>query len=146
MSVRVFVDTNVLLYALDTGDKRKHQIARKWRSLLWTMGLGRLSFQVLNEFYVNAIRLNASAEKARAEVRDLLTWHPVPVDAALLELGWQFQDRYRLGYWDSLIVAAAEVASCEFLLTEDLQSGQKFGSVEVLNPFEHDPATILQAP
>ena len=96
MSVRVFVDTNVLLYALDTSDKAKHQVARKWRSLLWTTGQGRLSFQILDEFYVNALRLNASSEKARAEVRDLLTWHPVPVDAVLLELGWKFQDRYRL--------------------------------------------------
>ena len=78
--------------------------------------MGRISLQVLNEFYVNALRLRPDAsDEARQEVRDLLTWRPVVTDAALLELGWRPQDRYRLAYWDSLIVAASKAASCGFL-------------------------------
>jgi predicted nucleic acid-binding protein len=136
MTAPVFVDSNVFLYALDDADTRKQQAARDWRSALWRSRLGRVSFQVLGEFYVNALRLRPAArDDARAEVRDLLAWNPVLADAALLELGWKIQDRYRLSYWDALIVAAAKVASCGYLLTEDLQAGQKLDEIEVVNPF-----------
>jgi predicted nucleic acid-binding protein len=144
MTAPVFVDTNVFLYALDEADKGKQNVAQDWRSALWKSRLGRVSFQVLGEFYVNALRLRpASVDKARAEVRDLLAWNPVVADAALLERGWKLQDRYRLSYWDALIVAAAKAASCGYLLTEDLQAGQKLDGVEVVNPFQREPDSIL---
>jgi len=144
MIAPVFVDSNVLLYALDDTDKTKQKGARDWRAALWTMRLGRLSFQVLSEFYVNAIRLRPSArEDARAEVRDLLAWHPIATDGPLIELGWKLQERYHLSYWDALIVAAAKTASCRYLLTEDLQVGQKLDGVEVVNPFLRDPADLV---
>ena len=105
--------------------------------------MGRVSFQVLNEFYVNALRLRPDAsDEARDEVRDLLTWHPIITDAALLELGWKIQYRYRLAYWDSLIVAASKAASCGFLLTEDLQAGQTLDGIKVINPFVTDPEDL----
>ncbi len=119
----VFVDSNVLLYAVDETDPDKQRVARNWRAELWKSRRGRVSFQVLGEFYVNAVRKQPAArEEARAEVRDLLAWNPVVTDAALLERGWKLQDRYRLSYWDALIVAAAKAALCRYLLTEDLQS------------------------
>ena len=65
------------------------------------------------------------------------------VDAAVIERGWKLQDRYAISYWDSLIVAAARTASCGFLLTEDLQDGQKFDGVEAVNPFLRGPASVL---
>lgn len=143
MIAPVFVDSNVLLYALDDADAGKQQAAREWRSVLWRNRMGRVSFQVLGEFYVNAIRLRPAARQdAREEVRDLLAWRPVITDAALLERGWKLQDRYRLSYWDSLIVAAAKVSSCGYLLTEDLQAGQRLDGVEILNPFLRDPASL----
>jgi predicted nucleic acid-binding protein len=145
MTAPVFVDSNVFLYAVDDADPRKQQIARDWRAELWKSRLGRVSFQVLNEFYVNAVRLKPVASgEARAEVRDLLAWNPVAVDAAVIESAWKLQDRHRLHYWDSLIVAAAKVASCGFLLTEDLQDGQNLDGVEVVNPFLHEPRSVLQ--
>jgi predicted nucleic acid-binding protein len=146
MTAPVFVDSNIFLYAVDDADPRKQRLARDWRAELWKSRRGRVSFQVLNEFYVNAVRLKPAAhDDARAEVRDLLAWNPVLVlvDAALIERGWRLQDRYQLSYWDSLIVAAAKTASCGFLLTEDLQDGQKFDGVEVVNPFLREPATVL---
>jgi predicted nucleic acid-binding protein len=144
MTAPVFVDSNIFLYAVDDADPRKQRLARDWRAELWKSRRGRISFQVLNEFYVNAVRLKPAAhDDARAEVRDLLAWNPVLVDAALIERGWRLQDRYQLSYWDSLIVAAAKTASCGFLLTEDLQDGQKFDGVEVVNPFLRGPATVL---
>lgn len=144
MTAPVFVDSNIFLYAVDDADPRKQQVARDWRAELWKSRLGRVSFQVLNEFYVNAMRLKpAASDEARAEVRDLLAWKPVVVDAAVLERGWKLQDRYRLSYWDALIVAAAKTASCGFLLTEDLQDGQKLDGVEVVNPFLRGPGSVL---
>lgn len=144
MTAPVFVDSNVLLYAVDDADPHKQRVARHWRAELWKSRLGRVSFQVLNEFYVNALRLKpAASDESRAEVRDLLAWNPVIVDAAVMERGWKLQDRYQLSFWDSLIVAAARSASCGFLLTEDLQNGQKLDGVEVVNPFLRSPASVL---
>ena len=140
----IFVDTNVFLYAIDEADSKKQQAARRWRAELWKSRRGRLSFQVLGEFYVNAVRKQPAArDEARAEVRDLLAWNPVIADAALLEHGWKLQDQYRLSYWDALIVAAAKVASCRYLLTEDLQTGQLLDGIEVVNPFLREPESLL---
>ncbi len=140
----VFVDSNVLLYAVDEADRNKQQAAREWRSQLWKSRRGRVSFQVLGEFYVNAVRKRPSArEEARAEVRDLLAWNPVVANAALLERGWKIQDRDLLSYWDALIVAAAKAASCRYLLTEDLQSGQELERIELVNPFLCTPESVL---
>jgi predicted nucleic acid-binding protein len=140
----VFVDSNIFLYAIDEANPKKQQAARHWRSELWRSRRGRISFQVLGEFYVNAVRKQPAArEEARSEVRDLLAWKPVVTDAALLERGWKIQDRYRLSYWDALIVAAAKTASCRYLLTEDLQAGQELDGVEVVNPFLRDPESVL---
>lgn len=136
MTDLIFVDTNVFLYAVDDADAAKHQAARDWRIELWRSGRGRVSFQVLGEFYVNSVRKHpASRDEARAEVRDLLAWNPVVTDAELLELGWKIQDRYHLSYWDALIVAAAKASSCRYLLTDDLQTGQEIDGIEVVNPF-----------
>ena len=140
----VFVDSNVLLYAVDEADPDKQRVARNWRAELWKSRRGRVSFQVLGEFYVNAVRKQPEArEEARAELRDLLAWNPVVTDAALLERGWTLQDRYHLSYWDALIVAAAKAAACRYLLTEDLQAGQKLDGIEVVNPFLRSPESVL---
>jgi predicted nucleic acid-binding protein len=129
---------------VDDADPDKQEAARNWRAELWKSRRGRVSFQVLGEFYVNAVRKRPSArEEARAEVRDLLAWNPVTADAALFERGWKIQDRYQLSYWDALIVAAAGAAACRYLLTEDLQSGQRLEHIEVVNPFIHAPESIL---
>jgi len=109
MTAAVFVDSNAFLYAMDEGDKSKQEGARNWRSALWTSRLGRLSFQVLGEFQVNAMRLRPSArDVARAEIVDLLAWNPVVADAALSQRGWELQDRYRLSYRDSPISRGRE--------------------------------------
>lgn len=143
MNVPVFVDTNVFIYALDHGDPRKQAAARVWRAEMWRSRRGRISFQVLREFYVKVVRKWPQAEQdARSEVRDLLAWQPVAVDAALLESAWKLQDRYRFSFWDSLIVAAAKSTSCRYLLTEDLQAGQELDGLWVVNPFLSDPSSV----
>jgi predicted nucleic acid-binding protein len=98
----------------------------------------------LQEFYANVDRRFPQAiEHAQAEIRDLLAWHPTAINAEILELGWRIQSRYKISFWDALIVASAKAASCRFLLTEDLQADQDFGGLTVVNPFRHDPAEFL---
>lgn len=146
MSAMVFVDANVLVYRRDAGKGEKQARASAWMERLWEARNGRLSYQVLQEFYVTVtakLQRGLDAESARSDVRTLLAWHPVPVDARVLEGAWVLQDRYGLSWWDALIVAAAQVADCRFLLTENLQDRQELDEVEVLNPFRHAPETVL---
>jgi len=145
MTAPVFVDTNVLVYAVDLADPHKQRAAQSWLKELWKNKLGRLSFQVLQEFYLKVGQKGLSTvDDARAEIRDLLVWKPIAVTGGLLERGWKIQDRYQLSFWDSLIVAAAKSASCGFLLTEDLQSGQDLDGLTVINPFLHDPGSVIR--
>jgi predicted nucleic acid-binding protein len=143
MTAPVFVDTNVFLCALDRADLNKQVAARAWREELWKTRLGRISFQVLQEFYVKATqKWPAGRDKARAEVKDLLSWRPVAVDASILERGWKLQDRYQLSFWDALIVSAAKSIDCRYLLTEDLQANQDLDGIIVISPFLTDPASL----
>jgi predicted nucleic acid-binding protein len=77
--------------------------------------------------------------EAADDIRDLWTWAPTLVDRDVMELGWSVEQRFRLSFWDALVVAAAEVAGCDRLLTEDLQEGARYGPVTVVNPFTTDP-------
>jgi predicted nucleic acid-binding protein len=143
MSAPVFVDTNVLLYAADTAAEAKHRAASLWRAELWRSRRGRVSFQVLQEFYVQAVRKNPGArEAAQAEVRDLFAWEPVVVDAGVLQAAWRLQEGFSLSFWDALIVGAAQAARCEWLLTEDLSHGQDLEGVRVVSPFKVSPGEI----
>ena len=144
MTANVFVDTNVLIYAVDTGDPFKQRIAQRWRSELWKRRAGRISYQVLQEYYASVTRKWAGARlQVRDDVLDLLSWQPVTIDFVLLDVAWKVQDRHKLSFWDALIVAAATAASCKYLLTEDLQNGQRIEGVTVVNPFSLDPAEIF---
>ena len=143
MTAPVFVDTNVFIYSLDKANPGKHESARMWKAEPWKSRLGRISFQVLQEFYARATqKWPALRLEVRAELRDLLAWQPVAVDEEILDLAWNTQDRYQLSFWDSLIVAAAKAASCRYLLTEDFQEGQDLDSVVVVNPFRSEPGEI----
>jgi len=136
--VKVFVDTNVLVYAYDRGAGSKHERALSVVEKLWIDGSGVLSTQVLQEFYVN-VRRKAhkpiSHKQARALIADYLSWDPIVNDGATLLEAIDLEQRYKLSFWDSLIVVAAQKSGATVLLTEDLNDGQKFGSIQVQNPF-----------
>jgi predicted nucleic acid-binding protein len=140
MTGMVFVDTNVFLYAFDPADIKKQIASQAWLTALWKNGTGKISFQVLQEFYVKALqKWPESRDEIRAQVTDLLYWQPVTADASLLDRAWKLQDRYQLSFWDALILAAATSVGCAYLLTEDLQTGQNLDGVVVVNPFLTDP-------
>lgn len=141
----VFVDTNVLLYGEDGADAAKQSAALAWLKRLWLDRRGRLSAQVLNEFYVNAtrkLRVPMTQGDARTEVRRYQQWQPWVADHATVETAWAIESRYRLSYWDALIVASAQAQGCGCLLTEDLQHEQRIDKVQIVNPFLVGPEWI----
>lgn len=146
MTGRIFVDTNVLVYARDAGTGEKQEAAQQWMDHLWNSQDGRLSFQVLTEYYVTVtakLRPGMPREQARQDVRDLMAWRPASLDAGLMNGAWLLQDRYGLPWWDALIVSAAQASECTVLLSEDFQEGQDIGGVRVVNPFRTSPADSL---
>ena len=146
MSETVFVDTNLLVYVRDRTEAEKQRRAAEWMAALWDSRRGRLSVQVLQEYYVTLTRKldpPRSAEEAREDVLSLQAWEPVVIDSGLLEDGWDFQERFEFSWWDALIVAAAHRSGSRWLLTEDLQDGQDIFGITIVNPFTHTPETIL---
>ena len=149
MTGPVFVDTNVFVYLHDDSEPEKKQRADDWIEFLVRRRAGRLSFQVLQEFYAvltRTVRETVPGATARAIVRDLMAWRPTPIDLSILERAWAIEQRYALSWWDSLIVAAAHSSQCKFVLTEDLQDGQVLGEVRVIDPFaapQRQPAEVL---
>lgn len=138
MIAPVFVDTNVLLYARDASEPAKQPLAAAWLAWLWREQAGRTGIQVLSEYYVNAtrkLRPGLPPDDAWDDVRALMAWRPQALDRAVLECGRDLESRYRLSWWDSLIVAAAQLQGCGVLLTEDLQDGMVLGAVTVRSPF-----------
>lgn len=142
MNARVFVDTNVLVYARDASEPGKQARAAEWMRHLWATRRGRVSYQVLQEYFVTVtqkLRPGLAPDLARRDIRSLAAWGPVSTDLAVMEGAWDLQDRRSLSWWDALVVSAARVAGCDVLLTEDLQPGEDFGGLVVVNPFQRAP-------
>lgn len=137
-----FIDTNVLVYARQVDDVVKQPAAAGWLAHLWDSNEGRVSTQVLNEYYVTITREldpPVTPADARADIADLGSWDPIGIDGDLLGAAWEIEDRYGFSFWDALVVAAAKAAGCDTLLTEELQHGQDLDGVVVVNPFVHPP-------
>jgi len=138
MSGRLFIDTNVLLYAYDLDAMDKRDIALKIIEKLWEDGNGVISTQVLQEFYVNVTRkipYPLSRSEARGILECYLSWHVELNGPEATFLASEIEERYSLSFWDALIVAAARNAGAEKILTEDLNHGQKIEGILIENPF-----------
>ncbi len=134
--VACFLDTNVLLYAalgrLD--EPEKFQISRNLIAA-WEFGV---STQVLGEFFVNSQRRSRrplTAAEAAAFVTNLNERPCVAVDRNVVLVAMGYAHRYQISYWDAAVVAAAEQLETPILYTEDLNHGQRYGTVRVMNPF-----------
>ncbi len=141
MSVRTFVDANVLIYAHDVDSKSKHATAKNILRELWTERTGVLSMQVLQEFYVNVtrkIRSPLPRDSARLVVTSYSIWC-METTPAELSVAFRIEDESRIGFWDALIVAAAVKSGATRLLSEDLNPGQKIAGLRIENPFAAVP-------
>jgi predicted nucleic acid-binding protein len=136
---KAFFDTNIFVYAYDEDEQTKKSVARELIRTAILDHTGVISYQVTQEFFNVALKKN-SLKMRLEEAQQLLTTVFRPLLAvhssiALFGDAIQIQSRYRLSWYDSLIVAAAQQANCNILYTEDLQHGQRFGDLLVQNPF-----------
>jgi predicted nucleic acid-binding protein len=133
-----FVDTNILIYAHDRSAGPKHLRAKALIQELWESGSGCLSIQVLQEFYVNVTRKVAqplTPESAAQIIGDLSVWsvHRPSVNDVLYAI--RLQRRFQLSFWDAMILASALQLRCQVLWSEDLNPGQVYEQISVVNPF-----------
>lgn len=139
MSAETFIDTNVFIYQLDSTDARKQKVAEGIVREALTAGSGCISSQVVQECLNVALRKAAvplSTSDARAYLDAvLLPLMQVMVSDALYQRALDVRERWRFGFYDSLIVAAALTAGCRTLLSEDLQHGQKLDGLAIVDPF-----------
>lgn len=135
---KMFIDTNILIYAFDVSAGKKHQVASHILSDLWNSGLGVLSTQVLQEFYVNVVqKIQKPIDQKMAQeiIRDLLKWHVVVNNGDSILDAIDISEKYGYSFWDSLIIEAALTGGVSVLLSEDLQHGQVISGVTISNPF-----------
>lgn len=133
----VFIDTNVLLYAVS---KAPAEAAKAKVALgLLDRTDAVISTQVLQEFYVQATRASRSDalshEQAALLMDSWLRFRVVPVTVELVIAALATKKRWGLSYWDSAILEAARLAGCKRVMSEDMQHGQDFAGVKVVNPF-----------
>ena len=139
MSAVAFVDSNILIYAhdLDAGVKRERAMARLRE--LWDSGSGRLSVQVLQEFYVNATQKLATPiarSTAREVIKTYGAWVHHATTVETVTRATEISDLARISFWDALIVASAEEVAADELLSEDLNDGQAVAGIKVVNPLK----------
>jgi predicted nucleic acid-binding protein len=133
-----FLDTNILVYALDASAGTKHAAARALVERLWGDGRGRLSVQVLQELYAvvtGKLPRPLASEEAEARIAEFATWRVYAPAAEDVVEAIRLQRRERLSFWDAMIVQAAHGAGCDVLWTEDLQAGRRVAGLAVRNPF-----------
>ena len=135
MSDRVFLDTNIFVYAQDAGSPDKRHKSREIIARLADSGDGVISTQVMQEFFVAATRkLGVEPLAAKGVLKTLSVFDVVQVSAALIHEAIDCSILNQLSFWDSLILAAAASAGCSTVFSEDFAAGQIFLGVRVQNP------------
>ncbi len=146
-NLKCFVDTNILVYSRDSSEAEKQIQAEQWLRKLWQHELGRISTQVMNEYYVTVtqkLKPGLTKEQARSDLRALAVWQPLDIPTKLIESAWELQDQYNYSWWDTLIISSAISLDCRYLLSEDMQHKQRIGKLEIINPFLVGSKLILQ--
>jgi predicted nucleic acid-binding protein len=139
MSDKYFVDTNILMYAHDKAAGEKHERAKALVEELWRDRTGVVSTQVLQELAVNLRRKTSNpldTKATREVVADYLTWQVVVNAGESVLEALDVEARYRVSFWDALVLQAAQASGAAILYSEDLSDGQTYGGVRVLNPLK----------
>ncbi|MEE9118620.1 MAG: PIN domain-containing protein [Calditrichia bacterium] len=133
-----FIDTNIIVYAYDNHFPDKQQRAREVIISAVRNGNGVLSTQVLGEFFTvvtRKIKMPLSVRNARGIIKYMGHMRVQEIDLLIVERAIDTLEQYKISYWDSLIIAAAEGAQCKRILSEDLNAEQKYHGIEIINPF-----------
>ncbi len=139
MSGRCFVDTTILVYAHDAAAGPKHERARALVEQLWQSRTGVVSTQVLQELCVSVRKKAArplDVQETRDLVSDYLAWYVVVNDGQAVLAALDIEQRYKVSFWDALVIQAAQAAGADVLYSEDLSDGQRYGDVRVVNPLK----------
>ncbi len=135
MRADVFIDTNVLVYAHDRDAGEKHEKAAALIAGFWERGeRPYLSIQVLQELHVNLVRKGIAPDRSAQIVSRYLSWRLVDNTRHLLQQAFVEQQRWKISFWDSLILAAARRAGVSTLCSEDFNTGQLFDVITIVNP------------
>ncbi len=134
---KIFLDTNILVYAHDLDAGEKYHRAREVVAGLWESGEGVLSVQVLEEFYVNVTKKIPNPlgkSEARDIIRQYLVWEPVSIEGDLILEASDIEERYQISFWDALIIAAAKAGGAPVIFTEDITHNQVIEGIRIQNP------------
>jgi predicted nucleic acid-binding protein len=133
-----FYDTNVLIFAFEASATAKHGQAKALVDRLWSLRTGAVSVQVLQEMFVvltQKLPRKLPATEARIIVADIACWRVIEPSVADVLQAIDDAQRWRISFWDAMIVTAAARAGAEVLWTEVLSHGQTYDGVEVRSPF-----------
>ncbi|RPI57926.1 MAG: PIN domain-containing protein [Acidobacteria bacterium] len=132
-----FVDTNILVYAHDRDAGSKRDRAVRLLEELWESGNGRLSVQVLQEFYVSVTRKLATPV-ARSLAREVIgsygAWVREATTPEIVLRAVEISELAQLSFWDGLVVSSAEQAGATLLYSEDFQAGRLIAGIRIVNP------------
>jgi len=134
-----FVDSNILVYAYDLAQGEKREKAKARLLSLWESGFGCVSIQVLQEFFVNVTRKSEfplSSEQAAQVIHDFSDWkvHRPGIKDVIAAI--DLHQRYRISFWDAMILQSARQSGCSILWSEDLSEGEDYAGAKVVNPFK----------
>jgi predicted nucleic acid-binding protein len=135
---RLFIDTNILIYAYDRTSEAKHRVSVQLLEGCWKNKNGCLSLQVLQEFYVNVtqkIPKPLERNTARQIIADLAQWQVHTPDIEDVLQAIDLQQAYSLSFWDAMVIRSAVHLGCSQLISEDLSPGQSYGEIQIINPF-----------
>lgn len=136
---KLFIDTNILVYTLDKHDLSKQECARNLVRDIVLKAFPVISTQVLQEFYSAAtVRLKADKLLVKNILHNYKNMEIVQVDLGVIEQGIDISILSQISFCDGLIIAAAEQANCEYIISEDMSAGQSIRGVTIINPFEYD--------
>jgi|SRR5579863_66760 len=140
MSDKYFLDTNILIYAYDHSDPAKHAKALSLIEAISQSGTPVVSTQVFQEFAAS-VRKKAKPLLSTRQIQQILVeilqaWEVFVGNAVTIIAALEIEERFRISFWDALILSAAHSSAATILYTEDLNHGQTYGHVQVVNPFK----------
>ena len=145
MTDRVFVDTNVLIYARDPRNVAKMQRAQAWVLALGARSLARINLQILNELtrWILKNEPRRPIGDTQAEIAALRVWGADPLSDDEIELAWEARTKLGYQWFDCLLIASAVLQGCRYFLTEDMAREATFVTTTLINPFRISPDELL---
>ena len=138
MNAKIFIDTNILVYAFDSSEKEKQEIAQNLLANEGSTGEIALSTQVLQEFFVTVTRKlkePLSIDNASKTIQLFSAYPIIQINPRLILRAIERHQYESFSFWDALIVEAALQSDSQILFSEDMQDGQQIGKLKILNPF-----------